>query len=236
MVLTLSHPERHNELAPGMYAAAVEALNMAADSNEVRCVVLTGEGNTFSGDTRLRTRQAGNVRPYGGAPAELESLHNWIEELRTFPKPVIAAVEGAAIGAGFSLALACDFVVAASNAVFEVAGSDGAAAGGADWHLARFLPVQACSGLLMQGEAITAQRLIDWGFVTQLSAPGRALDDALLLAQVLERQQPLALARAKEVRESAATRNLQQHLAAERNYFQNEKPDDLFTDVAANTQ
>ena len=51
----------------------------------------------------------------------IEGLHNWIEAIRTFPKPVIAAVEGAAAGAGFSLALACDFLVAAQDSVFVMA-------------------------------------------------------------------------------------------------------------------
>src|SRR5665647_2873456 len=95
----------------------------------------------------------------------IEALHNWIEVIRTFPKPVIAAVEGAAAGAGFSLALACDFIVAADNAVFVMAYSNIALSpdGGASWSLTRALPRQLVTELLMCGERISAQRLHNLG-------------------------------------------------------------------------
>ena len=88
----------------------------------------------------------------------IEGLHSWIEAIRTFPKPVIAAVEGAAAGAGFSLALACDFIVAADDAVFVMAYSNVALSpdGGASWSLSQALPRQLVSELLMGGERIGA--------------------------------------------------------------------------------
>ena len=121
MVLTISNPEHRNALGPEMYAAGVEALNVAETSAEVRCVVLTGEGDTFCAGGNLQRLQANRQKPPEAQAQSIESLHNWIEAIRTFPKPVIAAVEGPAAGAGFSLALACDLIVAARNAVFVMA-------------------------------------------------------------------------------------------------------------------
>mgnify|MGYP003379224631 CR=1 FL=1 len=116
MVLTISNPEHRNALGPEIYAAGVEALNAAESSAEVRSVVIAGEGAIFSAGGNLQRLQANRQQPREIQARSIEGLHNWIEAIRTFPKPVIAAVEGPAAGAGFSLALACDFIIAATNA------------------------------------------------------------------------------------------------------------------------
>src|SRR4051812_14101662 len=179
MVLTISNPEHRNALGPEIYAAGVEALN-AADSNpEVRSVVITGAGSTFCAGGNLQRLLENRARPPEVQRASIEGLHGWIEAIQSFPKPVIAAVEGAAAGAGFSLALACDFIVAADNAVFVMAYSSVALSpdGGGTWSLARALPRQLVSELLMCGERISAQRLQALGVVNRLSAAGGALVD-----------------------------------------------------------
>src|SRR3569832_970115 len=142
MVLTISNPEHRNALGPEMYAAGIEALNVAETNPEVGSVVITGEGSMFCAGGNLQRLQSNRQQPPEVQAQSIESLHSWIEAIRTFPKPVIAAVEGAAAGAGFSLALACDFIVAAENAIFVMAYSNVALSpdGGATWVLARALP------------------------------------------------------------------------------------------------
>jgi enoyl-CoA hydratase/carnithine racemase len=175
MVLTLSNPDARNALGPEMYAAGVEALNVAERSADVRSVVITGEGALFSAGGNLQRLQANRQQPPEVQAQSIEGLHNWIEAVRTFPKPVIAAVEGAAAGAGFSLALACDFIIAARDAVFVMAYSNVALSpdGGASWSLARALPRQLASELLMCGERIGAERLHALGLVNRV-VPTRA--------------------------------------------------------------
>ena len=221
MVLTLSNPEHRNALAPEMYSAGVEALGAAETNPEVRSVVLTGEGSIFCSGGNLQRLQANRQLPPQSQAQSIEALHSWIEAIRTFPKPVIAAVEGAAAGAGFSLALACDFIVAADNAIFVMAYSNiGLSAdGGASWSLARALPRQLANELLMCGERIAPARLHALGLVNQLTPAGGALAAALELAGKLNDRAPNALASLKELVADAAGASFSAHLAAERDHF-----------------
>ena len=153
LVLTLSNPEFRNALGPEMYAAGVEALNVAESSADVRSVVITGANGIFSAGGNLQRLKNNRQLPPEHQAQSIEGLHNWIEAIRTFPKPVIAAVEGPAAGAGFSLALACDMIVAARNSVFVMAYSSIALSpdGGGSWSLSRAVPRQLATELLMCG-------------------------------------------------------------------------------------
>jgi len=221
MVLTISNPELRNALGPELYAAGIEALN-AADSNpEVRSVVITGAGDTFCAGGNLQRLLQNRQQPPAVQAASVEGLHGWIEAIRSFPKPVIAAVEGAAAGAGFSLALACDFIVAADDALFVMAYSSVALSpdGGASWSLTRALPRQVISELLMCGERMRAPRLHELGLVNRLTPAGSALGEALALAEKLNDRAPNVLASIKELMNDAPQATLSQQLASERDHF-----------------
>lgn len=221
MVLTLSNPEHRNALGPEIYAAGVEALN-AADSNpEVCSVVITGAGSTFCAGGNLQRLLHNRSQPPEVQAQSIEGLHGWIEAIRTFPKPVIAAVEGAAAGAGFSLALACDFIVAADNAVFVMAYSTVALSpdGGGTWSLAQALPRQLVNELLMCGERIGSERLQQLGVVNRVTPAGGALSEAMALAARLNERAPNVLASIKELVSDAPTTALTGQLASERDHF-----------------
>ena len=221
MVLTLSNPEYRNALGPEMYAAGVEALSVAESSPDIRSVVIVGEGSFFSAGGNLNRLLANRSQPAEVQAQSIEGLHSWIESIRSFPKPVVAAVEGAAAGAGFSLALACDFIVAAHDAVFVMAYSSVALSpdGGGSWSLAQQLPRQLATELLMCGEKVAAQRLLELGVLNRLAPPGNALAEALALAHKLNQRAPNALASIKELLNDAATNALHQQLASERDHF-----------------
>ncbi len=221
MVLTLSNPEHRNALGPEIYAAGIEALNVAESSPEVRSVIIAGEGNVFSAGGNLQRLNANRQRPPEVQLQNIEGLHSLIESVRTFPKPVIAAVEGAAAGAAFSLALACDFIVSASNAVFVMAYSSVGLSpdGGATWSLLRSMPRQLATELLMCGERIDAQRLHALGVVNRIAGPGNALADALELAAKLNGRAPNTLASIKELLGDSEQSSLNVQLASERDHF-----------------
>ena len=221
MVLTISNPEHRNALGPEMYAAGVEALNIAETNPDVRCVVLTGEGETFCAGGNLQRLQANRQKPPEVQAQSIEQLHSWVEAIRTFPKPVIAAVEGPAAGAGFSLALACDLIVAARNAVFVMAYSSVALSpdGGGSWSLAQALPRQLVNELLMSGERIGAQCQHALGVVNRLCDAGQALGTALEWSEKLAARAPNVMTSIKELVSEAGAHDLSTHLAAERDHF-----------------
>ncbi len=221
MVLTISNPEQRNALGPAIYAAGVEALNIAENNPEVRSVVITGEGPQFCSGGNLKRLQDNRNGTREAQAQSIEGFHNWIESIRAFPKPVIAAVEGAAAGAGFSVVLACDLIVAAANAVFVMAYSNIGLSpdGGASWHLGRALPRQVASEILLMGERMDAPRLHALGLVNRVVDAGTALDAALAMAEQLNQRAPNASASVKELLSDACNATLGQQLAGERNHF-----------------
>ena len=221
LILTLRNPERRNAIDPAMYAAGVEALSVAESSADIRSVVITGSDGMFCSGGNLQRLLANRQQPPEVQAPSIEGLHNWIETIRTYPKPVVAAVEGAAAGAGFSLALACDFIVSARNAVFVMAYSNVALSpdGGASWSLSQALPRQAATEILMCGDRIGAERLHALGVVTRIAEPGAALDAALALCEQLNAKAPNALASIKELLGEAPQASLTAHLGRERDHF-----------------
>lgn len=221
LVLTIHNPEQHNALDAQIYAAGVEALNGAERNPDIRSVVITGSGQHFSAgvDPRrlLSDRSAGEEVQV----QNIDGLQNWVETLHAFPKPVVAAVEGSCVDAGFSLALACDMVVAAHNSVYAMANSGLGLSpnGGASWNLARAVPRGTAMRWLMTGEHIPAERLHALGLISYLSAPGEASADALALCERLNARAPNALASIKELVNDAPVTPLHSHLGSERNHF-----------------
>ena len=221
LVLTLSDPATRNTLSHQAIAAGIEALNVAEAEPAIRAVLLRGDGGHFCAGGNL---QGLLERRRAGPPAQiemLEHLHQFIEALRSFPKPVIAAVDGAAAGAGFSIALACDLIVAADDARFILSyGRIGLSPdGGATWSLMQALPRARVQQLLWLGEPVSARELADWGLVSTVTSSGQSFAEALRLTERLASMAPNALASAKELLNSARGNGLKEQLAAERDHF-----------------
>ena len=221
LILTLSDPAMRNALGPEMYSAGIEALNVAESSQDIRSVVITGEGSNFCAGGNLQRLLGNREKPREVQAQSIEGLHNWIEAIRTFPKPIIAAVEGAAAGAGFSLVLSCDMVVAARDSIFVMAYSSIALSpdGGGSWGLSRALPRQLAAELMLLGERIGAERLQALGVVNRVVDTGDALKEALALAERINARAPNAMASIKELINDASGNNITQHLAQERDHF-----------------
>jgi enoyl-CoA hydratase/carnithine racemase len=221
LILTLSNPEFRNALGPEIYAAGIEALNVAERSADVQSVIITGEGSHFCAGGNLNRLLANRELPQQHQHESIENLHSWIQAIQTFPKPVIAAVEGAAAGAGFSLALMCDFIVSASNAMFVLAYSNVGLSpdGGATWNLGRNLPRQLVNEWVMLGQPISADRLQALGVVNRITPPGDALNEALQLANLLNSRAGNVLSSAKELVNESVEHTLPQQLDAERKHF-----------------
>lgn len=217
LVLSNNNEAARNALSPDFYLGLTQALKDAAADPGVGAIVLTGEGGHFcsGGDLRrIATRRS-------QAPAQrrelLEGLHNLIRALRDCPKPVIAAVEGAAAGAGLSLAMACDMLVAARNAVFSVAyvkvglSPDGGATAFLAEHLSRQLVTELC----LTGDRVSGERMQQLGMVNHLAEPGQALQGAIALGQKLADGPLLAMASIKQLCRAAYSNTLEEQLDLE---------------------
>ena len=197
LVLSNNNPAARNALSPEFYAALTQALAQAQADPSVGV------------QPELRRRAERR--------AKLEGLNDLIRAVRDCRKPVIAAVEGAAAGAGLSLALACDMLVAAKNAVFSVAYVKVGLTpdGGATAFLAEFVSRQVLTELCLTGERISGERLHALGPVNRLAEPGDALAQALVLAAQVAAGPELAMARIKTLCRNAYANTLQEQLEQE---------------------
>ena len=221
LILSNNNVAARNALSPEFYAALTAALREAATDPAVGAIVLTGEGGHFCAGGDLRQLAKRRELPVEERLAKLEGLHDLVRSLRDCPKPVIAAVEGAAAGAGLSLALACDMLVAARNAVFSVAYVKVGLTpdGGATAFLAEFVSRQVLTELCLTGERISGERLHQLGPVNRLAEPGRALDEAIALAGQIASGPDRAMARIKDLCRQAPRNTLEQQLDLEARYM-----------------
>lgn len=221
MVLTLHGPETRNTLSEGLITAAIEALGTAEEDREVRAIVLTGAGGHFCAGGNLQGMIARREAGREAQARMLALLHGWIESLRSCPKPIIAAVEGAAAGAGFSIAMACDLVVASDDARFMLSYAKLGLTpdGGATWHLGRALPRQLLQQWIWLAEAVSARQLEQHGLVNRVCPPGQALAEARALGTRLAAMAPNAIASGKELLQRLPQATFSSQLGAERDHF-----------------
>ncbi|MCL9762686.1 enoyl-CoA hydratase-related protein [Frankia sp. AiPa1] len=191
LVIRIDREAKRNALNPAVTAGIDQAMNELEDDPELWCGVLTGGPRMFSAGADLA------MGP--GEPTERGGLVGLIHRTRT--KPLIAAVEGFALGGGVELVLCCDLVVAARDARFglpEVKRGLMPDFGGA-FRITRVLPRNVAFELLATGDGLPAERAERLGFVNVLTEPGEALDGALALAERVNANAPLAVRAALDV-------------------------------------
>ena len=221
LILSNNNPAARNALTPGFYTGLTAALHAAAGDPTVGAIVVTGEGGHFCSGGDLRQLIHRRELPLAERRLKLEGLHNLVRALRDCPKPVIMAVEGAAAGAGLSLALAGDLLVAAKNAQFSVAYVKVGLTpdGGATALLSEFVSRQVLTELCLTGERVSGERMHQLGVVNRLVEPGQALAAALALAQQVAAGPELATARIKHLCRVAPRNTLEQQLELEALYM-----------------
>jgi len=221
LVLSNNNPEARNALSPEFYVALTQALHDAAADPDVGAVVLTGEGGHFCAGGDLRQLAKRRELSVEQRRSRLDGLHDVIRTVRDCPKPIIACVEGAAAGAGLSLALACDMLVAANNAVFSVAYVKVGLTpdGGATAFLAEFVSRQVLTELCLTGERISGERLHALGAVNRLTEPGEALQQAIGLAAQVGTGPEQAMSRIKHLCHSAYAQTLDAQLEQEAQFM-----------------
>jgi enoyl-CoA hydratase/carnithine racemase len=199
MVVTLNRPEARNALTRAVIQGAIKAFEGAAADAEVRCVVLRGSGGHFCSGADLRKNLMEDPDMMDKLEQYVDEYHALIRGVVRCPKPVVACLEGAAVGFGADLALACDLRIASSTAYLQEKFAkiglmpDG---GGTFW-LPRLVGTARAMRMILLAERIEAKELSDLGLVVRVVAPSDAFEATMTLARELEGGPPLAYARIK---------------------------------------
>lgn len=213
-VVTMNNPAGKNALDLEMRRALLLAFRDLADDDAVRSVVLTGAGDAFCAGADVG-KMGG--RDLAGSRQRMKTMHAMVRSVHGLDKPVVAAVRGPAVGIGFSLAMACDVVVAAPEANFsQVFGKVGLAPdGGAIWFLARQMGFSRAKELVYSARKVTGEEAHGLGLVQRLAPDERVLDEALALATGYAEGPGLALAMAKQMFANSVAPSLEQFLEME---------------------
>jgi 2-(1,2-epoxy-1,2-dihydrophenyl)acetyl-CoA isomerase len=215
---TLNRPEAFNSLTAELKESFRDALVAAAREPTVRVVVLTGAGKAFCAGQDLKEHVAA-LQSNDPAPFHTiaEHYNPIVRAITTMPKPVIAAVNGMAAGAGASFAYACDLRVAARSAKFLMAfATIGLTAdSGASWTLPRLIGHGRAMELMLLAKPVTADHALQIGMVTEVVDDGAALSTAQELAARMATGPTTGYAKIKAALLTAASADLEQALAAE---------------------
>ena len=215
--ITFNRPEARNALTFETKVSLLDALRDAAGDERIRALIITGAGSAFSAGQDLREHADLLERDSAPLDSVAEQYNPMVMTITSMPKPVIAAVNGAAAGAGAAIALACDFRVAARRASLLLAFARMALAPaiGVSWNLQRLVGSARATELLMLAEPIEADRALGLGLLTSVVADDELPAAAAALAQRLAAGPTLAYAAIKESLLFSAAHGLHESLARE---------------------
>lgn len=226
--ITLNRPDKLNSFNREMALQLQMHLETCANSAEVRCVYLTGAGKGFCAGQDL----AEVVDPNGPGMAKILSEHYnpIITRIRNMPKPIVAAVNGVAAGAGANLVFACDIVVATESASFIQAFSKIGLIpdSGGTFHLPRLIGFQRASALMMLGDKVSANEALQMGMLYKVFSTDSFAEESKKIALVLSQMPTKALAYIKHALNHSLTNDLAAQLELEDQYQQKAAATDDF--------
>lgn len=217
--LTLCRPDRLNSFTVKMHEEVAQALSQVESDRSVRTLLLTGEGRGFCAGQDLSDRA---VAPGGDAVDLGESVEKryapLIRRLTSLPMPVICAVNGVAAGAGASIALAADIVVAARGAKFIMSFANIGLVpdSGASWALPRLIGQARALGMALTGDPVSAELAAEWGLIWKCVDDDQLTAETDALVNKFASAPTRGLAETKKLMRSAFTRSLDDQLDLER--------------------
>ena len=214
--LTLNRPEVFNSFNREMALLLQKQLDAFGENPEIRAIVITGSGKAFCAGQDLKEVTTPSLHP--GFKKILEEHYNpIIERIRAINKPIIAAVNGVAAGAGANIALACDIVVASEKASFIQAFSKIGLVpdSGGSFYLPRLIGFQRASALMLLGDKVAAQQARELGMVYKVFEPATFQQQALDLAQEMAQMPTKALGLTKQLLNASFNNTLDQQLTLE---------------------
>jgi 2-(1,2-epoxy-1,2-dihydrophenyl)acetyl-CoA isomerase len=215
--LTLNRPEVLNSFNGDMMREVQDAFRALAADATVRAVVLTGAGRGFCAGQDLGGAPGASADLGIDADFVRQGYNTLVTLIRECPKPVIAAVNGVAAGAGANVAFACDFVLAAEEVPFVQAFVKIGLVpdSGGTYFLPRIVGLHRAAALTMLGDKLSAEKAHHWGLVHEVVPPSVLLEKAQALAAHLAAMPTLAIALTKQLLNGSATNDFRQQLEAE---------------------
>jgi E-phenylitaconyl-CoA hydratase len=218
--LTLNRPDKRNAIDDATRAALTEAFAGFEDDLAIRVVILTGAGTAFCAGVDLAT--PGNVPVHSSiAASPIVTRARLTAPLDAFNKPVIAALNGVAVGGGLELALACDIRIAATGAKFGLpeARIGSLPGSGGTQRLVGAVGRSLAAQMLLTGELISAEQALASGLVSELHAPDALMGRAFALARVIAGNAPLSLVAIKKALRAATDLPLAAGFELERSLY-----------------
>jgi enoyl-CoA hydratase/carnithine racemase len=199
--ITLNRPDALNALSFALMRELGDALALARSDDAVRALVITGTGRAFCAGADLKEVAETQAHAKPGDPDFLDVVQAVFGELRTFPKPVIAAVNGLAVAGGMELVMACDLVFAGESARLGDAHSNFGVfpgAGGAAL-MSRRIGLNRAKYLLFTGEHLSAREMMDMGLVNRVTPDAELVSAVEAFVEKLAQKSPVVLRRMKAV-------------------------------------
>lgn len=232
--LTLNRADKYNSFVREMALDLQAKLVSANENSEVRCVILTGEGKAFCAGQDLV--EATNATGDGLKRIVKEHYNPIIHHIRNLQKPIIAAVNGVAAGAGANIALACDIVVATESATFIQAFSKIGLIpdSGGTWMLPRLIGFQRASALMMTGAKVSAKEAEGMGMIYKVAPDDKFKNDVSKLALYLAGMPTKGLALTKQALNVSFDQSFEEQLdTEERLQFEASQTEDYQEGVSA---
>lgn len=216
-VIALNRPQARNALGMGLTIELRRALREAAADRSLRALILTGRGGAFSAGADVREWATGEAAKRWPDMNWVEESLRLVQQVQEMPKPVIAMIDGAAVGAGLDMALACDFRYASTRAKFICSYTN---VGfnpdcGGTWLMPRIIGLEAAKRFAYTGELWTAEAALANRLVSHVSPETQLWDDTLAFAQQLAAGPTVAIAQTKKLLDSAHSRSLAEQQLAE---------------------
>ena len=214
--LRLNRPDVFNSFNREMALLFQEELDLCAEDENIKAIVITGEGKAFCAGQDLKEVTSPDLNP--GFKKILEEHYNpIIKRIRAVEKPVVAAVNGVAAGAGANIALACDVVIASEHASFIQAFSKIGLVpdSGGTYFLPRLIGFQKASALMMLGDKVSAEEAEKLGMVYKLCSSAYFESDVRQTAETLAKMPTRALGYTKRLLNKSTSNSLEEQLVME---------------------
>lgn len=213
-VLTINRPDARNAFSPEMIGMWRDYLKEAGDNDAVNVIVVTGTGDTFCSGGDIRDMAEGKLRSWDMKRFLWEGVHRIILTLEDIDKPVIAAINGAAMGAGMDMAIMCDIRVSSDRAKLGesyiqmglVPGDGGA------WFLPRLIGVSKALELFLTADVLDAGEALSLGIVNRVVPHENLMEETMKLASRIAQKPPLAVKMMKRAVYQGTTSTLRSHL------------------------